>query len=194
MDARPSLRRRGFFYGGLAAVAVLAGAAWQNWQGASPADAARFAAHPPDVSPAAFPELAVERVDGTREVLPAATGQVRVVNFWARWCGPCRRELPSLQRLAARADAGVRVQAVALEDDAFALREYLRDVKLDTLAVWRVGANAAPASLALSGLPLTFVVASDGRVLARVVGAREWDSDEQLQQLAAWARQGPAGG
>lgn len=147
-----------------------------------------------------FPDLPVYALDGSPARLPTGMGALRVVNFWARWCGPCRRELPSLQRLADRlragaaghaAGQGIAVQTVALDDDAFALREYMRDRQLPRLAVWRLAAGDVPAALTLTRLPQTFVVGRDLRIRARLVGAREWDTDDQVANLQALARREP---
>jgi thiol-disulfide isomerase/thioredoxin len=186
-DAR---RRRWAFGIGLAATSGLA--TWMAMGSRSGIGSDRDSVVHGQVLPS-FPDLSVYRVDGGRELLPVDAGLVRVVNFWARWCGPCRRELPALQRLASRLDAAhtvvrMTLQTVALEDDVFALREYLRDVRLPELPVWRMSPGDAPQGLALTSLPQTFVIGPDAGILAHMVGAREWDSDEQVARLHALAR------
>lgn len=137
-------------------------------------------------------DLPVRDLDGASSRLPSAGNQLRVVNFWARWCAPCRRELPSLQRLADRlgdrrrtlpTSAIFAVQAVALDDDAFALREYWRGIGLTRLGVWRLAPADAPASLGLTALPLTLIVGRGGQIVERVRGAREWDADDWVARL-----------
>lgn len=120
--------------------------------------------------------FAATGIDGRVYRLVDGTPRQRVVNLWARWCAPCRRELPSLQRLSARLDAQrVELLTLALDDEAFALREYARDIGL-TLPVLPVALASLPAALRPSSLPQTLRLGPDGRVLARVAGAREWDA------------------
>jgi thiol-disulfide isomerase/thioredoxin len=110
-----------------------------------------------------------------------------LVNLWARWCAPCRRELPGLQRLAARLRADrCATLTVALDDDAFALREYVRDIGFE-LPVLRADLDALPARLRPSSLPQTLVLGRDGRVQHRIIGARDWDRDAAVQELFAHA-------
>jgi thiol-disulfide isomerase/thioredoxin len=141
--------------------------------------------------PAHWPDLDLRDLADQPLRLPAASPRVRIVNVWARWCAPCRRELPSLQRMAALLDATrFEVLALALDDDAFALREFVSDQRL-TLTVLR---HAPATGVPLPGtetLPQTFAVAPDGRVLARWSGAREWDAPAQLQRVREAAREEP---
>jgi thiol-disulfide isomerase/thioredoxin len=150
-----------------AAALGLASPAWP----ARAAPAARPAA--PDSTVAAF---AAAGLDGRLYRLVDGTPRQRIVNLWARWCAPCRRELPSLQRLAARLDAQrFELLTIALDDEAFALREYARDIGL-TLPVLPVALAMLPPALRPTSLPQTLSLATDGRLLARVAGAREWDA------------------
>lgn len=81
-----------------------------------PAPAAVAAAHPIKVGQPA-PDADLMLVDGSKVKLSALHGQVVVLNFWATWCVPCRKELPLLDAYArARAAAGLKVFAVTTED------------------------------------------------------------------------------
>lgn len=106
-----------------------------------------------------------------------------VVNLWARWCGPCRHELPALQRWAPTLhERGIAVATVALDDDAFALREYVHEVGL-TLPVWLAASSALPRAIRPDRLPQTVLVAADGRERCRVIGARDWDAAAARREL-----------
>ncbi|HXE48356.1 MAG TPA: TlpA disulfide reductase family protein [Ramlibacter sp.] len=157
------------------AIASLAGAA--AWlAGCSDAPSPQARPH--------WPALAVRDLAGRPATLPAASGGARVINMWALWCPPCRQELPSLGRLAsALAPRGIEVSAVALADDSFAVREYLREHAAGLPGVVLSPSLPAARRLGLDALPQTFVVAADSAVLARWTGAREWDSPSVRNQL-----------
>jgi thiol-disulfide isomerase/thioredoxin len=169
-------RRTALTLGGGAA--ALAGAA-TLWLALQPAEA--------PLVPAQWPALPVHSLTGQPQALAAQAATPRLINLWARWCAPCRRELPSLQRLAARlGPLRIDVLALAVEDDPFALREYVSALRL-ALPVWRL-APAESLRLEASGtLPQTWLVAPSGRVLARWPGERDWDQPALQQQLLALA-------
>lgn len=130
-----------------------------------------------------WPNLQVHDLAGRVLQMPVRTPAPRIVNVWARWCPPCRRELPSLQRMAERLrPQGVEVIALALDDDAFALREYVAEQRL-ALAVLRHAAAAHHLLPGTEALPQTYALAPKGRVLARWTGAREWDSPAQIERV-----------
>jgi thiol-disulfide isomerase/thioredoxin len=117
--------------------------------------------------------------------------RLRVLNLWARWCAPCRRELPALQRLAARlAPAQAEVLTIAIDDEPFALREYVLGLGLQ-LPVLRLASADAAAWPAAASLPQTFVLGPGNQVLLRLPGARDWD-DPAVQQLLLAAGSGRA--
>jgi len=139
---------------------------------------ARPVARDPAMLSLPWPDL-----EGRVHRLVDGTPRLRIVNLWARWCAPCRRELPSLQRLASRLDAQrYELLTVALDDDAFALREYARGLNF-TLPILQARQSELPAPLRARSLPQTVLLGSDGQVLGRVVGARDWDQPAALAAL-----------
>jgi thiol-disulfide isomerase/thioredoxin len=138
-----------------------------------------------------WPALAVNDLNDRAMVLPAHGPRPRLINVWALWCAPCRRELPSLRRLAdVLAPREVDVCTLALADEAFAVREYLAQFAAGLTAVRLPPHAVAVQQLGLSLLPQTFVLAADGRVLARWRGARDWDAPTVRQALERLLRPG----
>jgi thiol-disulfide isomerase/thioredoxin len=134
---------------------------------------------PPPEQPASWQGVELADLHGVRRGVAGAS----VVNLWARWCAPCRRELPALQRLAAQLLADRQsVVTLALDDEAFALREYVRDIGL-TLPVLLASSAALPPALRPASLPQTLRLDRAGRVVRRVVGARDWDDAAARREL-----------
>jgi thiol-disulfide isomerase/thioredoxin len=146
----------------------------------------------PISQPYAAPALKLPDLDGRTHDLAALKGRVVVVNFWATWCPPCRREMPSLERLRHRLanqdqpDKGLAVVAVDVGEDADTVFSFtgqlepapsfplLLDKDSSAMQRWKV-----------RGLPTTFVVDAQGRVIHRAVGGREFDHDAIVQQLTS---------
>ena len=133
------------------------------------------------------PKQRLESIDFELEDLSGATrrlsdykGKVVFLNFWATWCGPCRSEMPSMEKLYRRfKDEGLEIVAVNLQEDRSSVQGFVDEyglsfpVLLDSTG--RVGATYGARSI-----PTTYIVDRDGLVLAGTVGTREWDTEEYL--------------
>lgn len=130
----------------------------------------------PEVA-ARWPALSARDLAGQPVTIPPVSAGPRLINLWALWCPPCRRELPSLDRLAAAlAPRGVEVSTIAVAEDGFAIREYLVQHGLALRSVVMPPGVPGLERLRVESLPQTFAVAADGAVRARWVGEREWDA------------------
>jgi len=120
------------------------------------------------------------------ETLPLGHFQGKTVflNIWATWCGPCRAEMPSIERLKSAPEAeGVEFLLVTLEE-AEAVREFVRRQEF-ALPVYL--ASERPEVFEGNSVPATFVITRGGRVVFRHRGAAKWDSaefKEFLRQVA----------
>lgn len=120
----------------------------------------------------------VTSVDGEQTTrLADLAGEVVFVNLWATWCGPCVKELPSIQALAdAFADEPVRFLVVS-DEDAETVRRFAEDK--DFRLPFARSTTALPEAFDSGGLiPATFILDRQGRVRHRHVGFRDWDSPE----------------
>jgi peroxiredoxin len=133
----------------------------------------------------AAPDFALTDLDGKPHRLSAYRGKIVLLNFWATWCPPCRKELPSMQRAYEKL-RGERFAMLAVdvgEDEETVLPftlstgveltfPILFDKSGETIKAWPV-----------KGLPTTFVIDPEGRIVYRAVGGREWDDPKLLETI-----------
>jgi thiol-disulfide isomerase/thioredoxin len=118
---------------------------------------------------------------------PAALrGKVVVVNFWATWCGPCKEEMPSLERLQ-RAFAPSQVQVVAITTDQQeqAMRAFAKSLGL-SFPILIDQSKDVSAAFGVRGLPTTIIIGPDGHLRGRAVGPRQWDGDAAIAFLKSF--------
>ena len=119
----------------------------------------------------ALPRLSGETVDGERlDAASYADGDVLVINVWADWCIPCRREQPQLVRLANRyQDEGVRFLGINYQDDRDAARAWVREFEVPYPSLFDPSGRSA-ADLGFPALPDTYVVDPGGTIRWVVYG------------------------
>lgn len=136
--------------------------------------------------PAAPPLIGVdlERLDGSPDALENYRGKVVVLNVWATWCPPCRREMPGLQRLSETLDPkSFAVLGVAINDQPAMVREFLRAKKVSFAAhIDRDGSLLSP-HFDVSAIPATFVIDRAGRLVWSKAGELAWDDAAVAQWL-----------
>ena len=125
-----------------------------------------------DAATAAWaPDVQLETLDGDTVRLSDYRGQVVVLNFWATWCPPCRREIPDLMRLQDRfGDRGLRVVGVSLDREGKAVvQRYVDDIGIDYTVDIDDG-SIARAFGGVPALPTTYIIGRNGRIRGRVPG------------------------
>jgi thiol-disulfide isomerase/thioredoxin len=143
---------------------------------------------PPDrlVTGQAFPAVTMFGIDGKEVPLAAFRGKLVVLNVWATWCPPCRKELPSLQRLSRSLDdKRFVIIGLSLDQDNIAVREYLHDKGVTYANFLDRELRIAKHVLGMKAYPDTFLIGPDGTFLGRVVGAVQWDNPRMTQALEA---------
>jgi len=132
---------------------------------------------------------------GRARSLAEFRGKTVLLNIWATWCGPCRREMPALDRLQARL-GGERFQVVALSIDRGgpgAIEKFYAETSVRNLALFVDTSGRAGSSLGLVGLPGTLLIDPEGREVGRLIGPAEWDSPEMVAFLETQISPGQTG-
>lgn len=122
-------------------------------------------------------------LNGPQRSLSSYRGRPLIINVWASWCGPCRAEAASLERLA-WSEAGSRytVIGISTDDDRNAALKWLKHSNA-TVNHYIDSRLTLENILGASTIPLTVLVDAGGRVVARFHGARQWDTVESIQMI-----------
>lgn len=128
-------------------------------------------------------EATLHGFDGKINKLAEFKGKPLIINVWASWCGPCRSEMGSLERLAQQYNGKeFNVIGISTDDNRLAAENFIKQsgvnfdnfIDRNLLLENMLGANT---------IPLTILVDANGRVLKKVRGAYEWDSPKALDAI-----------
>jgi peroxiredoxin len=116
-------------------------------------------------------------------------GKVLVVNFWATWCPPCRKEMPSMQRLwHSLRKEGVELIAIDFGDPPEPVQEFAREENIEFPLLLDPTGDVVRA-FGVVGLPTTFVIDRQGRVALKAIGERDWDAEHIVTTIRKLARE-----
>ena len=131
------------------------------------------------------PEFSLSTLDQQPINLSDYKGKVVVLNFWATYCIPCRIEMPSLEKLSQKyKDNDVSVVAISLDEDKEKAIKMLVNRMNLTFPIALEG-QASGDDYQVSVLPVTYIIGKDGLLLGRVVGDRDWASEEADELMKA---------
>lgn len=132
------------------------------------------------------PDFSLADTTGTSHTLSDYRGKVVIVNFWASWCAPCRKEMPSMQRAWEQLrDQDVVMLAVNWGDDLPAVERFTASLPPLDFPLVLGGDQAMIDAWEVKGLPTTLVVDPQGHLALRLIGDAEWDSPEIMEQVLA---------
>jgi thiol-disulfide isomerase/thioredoxin len=130
--------------------------------------------------PLAAPDFTLPDLDGEARSLAEFRGKVVMLNFWATWCPPCRREMPSMQRLYEKyGERGLVVVAVNQFEDPDLVFEFTGRLSLEpTFPILFDRESRVSEQYKVKGLPTTYLLDREGRIHYRAIGGREFDHPE----------------
>ena len=142
-------------------------------------------------APLRLPDLAFEDADGRPKKLSDWRGRTVLVNLWATWCVPCRKEMPALEGLQTRL-GGPDFEVVAVNIDTRdpdKPKKFLKDANLSRLGYYsddkaKVFQDLKIVGRAL-GMPTSVLVDGQGCEIATIAGPAEWDSDDAVKLIQA---------
>ena len=128
-------------------------------------------------------DFSLPDMDGEMHKLSDFRGKTVIVNFWATWCPPCRAELPSMNRAWSQIkNDNVVMIAVNVGEDEDTIFSFMGDYPIDFLMLMDQDSKVTE-SWPVKGLPTTYVVDPQGRLVYRAIGSREWDSKKMLDKV-----------
>ncbi|SHL46985.1 Thiol-disulfide isomerase or thioredoxin [Roseovarius litoreus] len=140
-------------------------------------------------------QIPFTRQDGTTGTLADYQGKHIVLNFWATWCAPCRKEMPMLSELQTElgGDAFEVVTLATGRNAPPAMKKFFDEIGVDNLPLHRDPQSAIAREMGVFGLPITVILTPEGQEIARLQGDAHWNSDSAKAILRALI-DGAAGG
>jgi thiol-disulfide isomerase/thioredoxin len=137
--------------------------------------------------PEVLPEVKFQDAEGRERTLADWHGKVVLLNLWATWCLPCRKEMPTLERLQKELGSD-QFQVVAVSVDRTGVagaKKFLDEAGIGGLTLYADPSARLAAALRAAGLPATLLLDREGREIGRLLGPAEWDSEDAKALISA---------
>ena len=130
------------------------------------------------------PSFKLRNIKGNYESLESYRGEVVVLNFWATWCAPCRIEMPSFEKLYRRyRSEGVTVLAITLDKNSEnKIKSFVDEYGLSFPILLDEKGEVERLYPSMT-IPFTYIIDRQGRIVARVDGAKNWESSETFEAI-----------
>ena len=135
-------------------------------------------------TPVAVPSFVLTDLSGEMVSLAGLSGKVVLLNFWATWCIPCRTEMPGMERLWRQyRDHGLAIVAVSVDEGGEKrIAKFVRRLNLSYPILLDPHSEVAE-RYEVGGLPASYLIDGEGRLIGRLVGSREWDSAKAVSLI-----------
>lgn len=130
------------------------------------------------------PTFSLAMLGGGEKALADYRGKVVLLHFWATWCAPCRHEIPQLEVLWRRyRDDGLVVLGVNVDRGNLpAVRQFVRELNL-SFPVVLDPKGLVRNQYEIRGLPTTYIISRDGKIIGRIIGERDWSGEATTQLI-----------
>ena len=138
--------------------------------------------------PVPVAEITFDDAEGQARKLADFKGKVLLANIWATWCGPCRTEMPALDRLQARL-GGSDFEVISVSIDrggTETIRKFYSEIGVRNLAMYIDPSGQVLRQTRALGLPTTLLIDRNGQEIGRVTGPAEWDTPEITEFLSSF--------
>lgn len=133
-------------------------------------------------------QVPFQLADGAGEAtLGDYKGKVVLLNFWATWCAPCRKEMPQLSALQSEL-GGDRFEVLTIatgRNSPAGIEKFFGEIGVDNLPRHQDPRQALAREMAVIGLPITVLIDADGMEVARLIGDADWNSDSAKAIISA---------
>ena len=144
--------------------------------------------------PREVPEIRFKDAEDRDLTLADFRGRVVLLNIWATWCVPCRKEMPALDRLQAQL-GGDDFVVLPLSIDRAGLpvvKRFYEELGLQKLGIYLDPSGAGSRALGVPGVPTTLLINREGREVARKMGVADWDGPEMVALIHRYIETQPA--
>ncbi len=123
-----------------------------------------------DRADTAAPDFTLQSLDGERFRLSETDGKIRLIDFWATWCAPCREEVPMLNDLQADyGDQGLLILAIT-DEETGVVRDFVHEYGVEYLNL--IGTEEIAEAYGVLGLPAAYLVDAEGRIVKTFLGPK----------------------
>lgn len=131
-----------------------------------------------------LPEVRFTGLDESTLTLSSLRDKLVVVHFWATWCAPCRKEMPSLERLSQKLDPNkYALIGISVDEDINLVKEFKLKYGIKFANHIDNEMTLAKGQFGTTAFPETFIIGRDGKLVRHMIGEQEWDSPAMLQVL-----------
>jgi peroxiredoxin len=139
------------------------------------------------------PDFNLRDANGGSASLSGYRGNLVLLNFWATWCGPCREEMPSMERLSRYfGGQGLAVVAVNQKESAALVNKFMRSHGLSFTTPLDSDGRVS-ASYRVYGIPITYLIDANGQAIGMKSGSRDWASREIIEAFRKLIAEGGGG-